>query len=61
MSNNVATGSRVKVAITDDGCAVSTTTTPTGNVAFNLTNTGTDVNEFEILAVGQSTGDSLFA
>jgi iron uptake system component EfeO len=50
VSNNVATGSQVKVAITDDGCAVSTTTAPSGNVAFNLTNTGTDVNEFEILA-----------
>jgi iron uptake system component EfeO len=50
VSNNVATSSRVKVAITDDGCAVSTTTAPSGTVAFTLTNTGSDVNEFEILA-----------
>jgi len=48
--NNVATSSQVKVAITDDGCAVSTATAPSGTVAFQLTNSGTDVNEFEILA-----------
>ncbi len=48
--NHVAASSRVKVAITDDGCAVSAATAPSGNVAFAITNSGTDVNEFEILA-----------
>ena len=48
--NNVATASQLTVKITDDGCAVSGTTAPSGNVAFKLTNSGTDVNEFEILA-----------
>jgi iron uptake system component EfeO len=38
------------VAITDDACEVSATTAAAGNVAFELTNSGSDVNEFEILA-----------
>ena len=41
------------VAITDDSCTVSASTAPAGNVTFELTNTGTDVNEFEILAEDQ--------
>jgi iron uptake system component EfeO len=41
------------VAITDDGCAVSAATAPAGNITFELTNTGSDVNEFEILAEDQ--------
>ena len=48
--NNVATASQLTVKITDDGCAVSASTAVSGNVAFTLTNSGTDVNEFEILA-----------
>jgi iron uptake system component EfeO len=48
--NHAATASHVTVTITDDGCAVSTSTARSGNVAFTLTNSGTDVNEFEILA-----------
>jgi iron uptake system component EfeO len=48
--NNVATASQLTVKITDDGCAVSGATAVSGNVAFKLTNSGSDVNEFEILA-----------
>ena len=48
--NNVATTSQLTVKITDDGCLVSDSTAVSGNVAFKLTNSGTDVNEFEILA-----------
>ncbi|MDP9027488.1 MAG: EfeM/EfeO family lipoprotein [Actinomycetota bacterium] len=50
VANNVAPSSQLQVAITDDGCAVSATSAPSGTVAFTLTNTGSDVNEFEILA-----------
>ncbi len=38
------------VAISDDACEVSASTAAAGNVTFALTNNGTDVNEFEILA-----------
>ena len=38
------------VSITDDTCAVSADTTVAGAVTFTATNTGSDVNEFEILA-----------
>ena len=48
--NNLATSSQLSVTITDDGCAVSGSTAVSGNVAFTLTNSGSDVNEFEILA-----------
>ena len=48
--NNAAGGSALTVAITDDTCAVSEATTAAGNVTFSITNNGTDVNEFEILA-----------
>ncbi|CAN5180459.1 iron uptake system protein EfeO [soil metagenome] len=48
--NNAASGTTVAVAITDDGCAVEVATAPAGAVTFALTNTGSDVNEFEILA-----------
>jgi iron uptake system component EfeO len=48
--NHTATASQLTVKITDDGCAVSTPTAVSGNVAFTVTNAGTDVNEFEILA-----------
>ncbi|GAA1956892.1 iron uptake system protein EfeO [Agromyces allii] len=43
----------IPVAITDDGCAVSVDTANAGAVTFSLENTGTDVNEFEILADDQ--------
>src|SRR3954470_12101433 len=42
--------SRVTVKIADDACAVSRSTADSGAVAFSITNSGTDVNEFEILA-----------
>ncbi|KQX07406.1 MULTISPECIES: iron uptake system protein EfeO [unclassified Leifsonia] len=47
---NNAGGSAVAVAITDDACDVATDTTASGAVTFELSNTGSDVNEFEILA-----------
>ena len=43
----------IAVAITDDTCDVSTATATAGNVTCELTNTGSDVNEFEILAEDQ--------
>ncbi|MCU1412263.1 MAG: peptidase family protein [Rhodoglobus sp.] len=48
--NSTAGGAALTVAITDDTCAVSEATTAAGNVTFSITNNGTDVNEFEILA-----------
>ncbi len=48
--NDVATASQLSVRITDDGCAVSAATVASGSVSFRLTNSGSDVNEFEILA-----------
>jgi iron uptake system component EfeO len=38
------------VSMTDDTCVVSASTAPGGPVTFQVTNKGTDVNEFEILA-----------
>ncbi|PPG55166.1 hypothetical protein C5C41_00815 [Rathayibacter sp. AY1E9] len=38
------------VAMRDDACEVSTATAEAGAVTFSLTNGGSDVNEFEILA-----------
>lgn len=46
-------GTALTVDITDTGCAVSADTAPAGAVTFTLTNSGTDVNEFEILAEDQ--------
>jgi iron uptake system component EfeO len=40
----------LSVRITDDACAVSADAAAAGAVTFSLTNDGTDVNEFEILA-----------
>jgi iron uptake system component EfeO len=48
--NNAAATSKLAVTMTDDGCAVSATSARSGNVAFTITNAGSDVNEFEILA-----------
>jgi len=50
--NNPA-GAALSVDITDTGCAVSADTAAAGAVTFELTNSGTDVNEFEILADDQ--------
>ena len=48
--NTVTASSSLTVKMTDDGCDVSAATAPSGNVAFKLTNAGSDVIEFEILA-----------
>jgi len=52
---NVAAGGAgsIAVAISDDACDVSTDTAAAGNVTFDLTNSGSDINEFEILADDQ--------
>lgn len=50
VQNNARAATRITVAIADSSCAVSPATAPAGTVAFVLTNAGTDVNEFEILA-----------
>lgn len=49
--NNAASSTAtLDVAIADDSCTVSAATVEAGAVTFALENTGTDVNEFEILA-----------
>ncbi len=46
-----STGSRgLTVSLGDEKCEVSESTAPAGAVTFTVTNSGTDVNEFEILA-----------
>jgi len=40
----------LSVTLNDDKCSVATTTAPSGAITFQVTNKGTDVNEFEILA-----------
>lgn len=47
---NDAGTTALSVAVTDDACEVSESTTTAGAVTFSITNSGTDVNEFEILA-----------
>ena len=41
----------VTVASTDDTCEVSATEAPSGNVQFSVTNDGSQVTEFYLLAV----------
>jgi iron uptake system component EfeO len=50
---NAPGGTALTVDITDSGCEVSANTAAAGAVSFELTNNGTDVNEFEILADDQ--------
>ncbi|QEO09612.1 iron uptake system protein EfeO [Protaetiibacter larvae] len=50
---NTPTGTALTVDITDTECNVSASTATAGAVTFELTNNGTDVNEFEILADDQ--------
>ncbi|MBI5161359.1 MAG: peptidase M75 family protein [Micrococcales bacterium] len=45
-----AGASALTVDAADTGCTVSSTTVTAGNVVFTFRNTGTDTNEFEILA-----------
>lgn len=47
---NTPVGPTLTVAMTDDGCAVSSATAAAGAVTFAISNTGSDINEFEILA-----------
>jgi len=47
---NQPTAAALSVDVTDDTCVVSETTAATGAITFEITNNGTDVNEFEILA-----------
>jgi iron uptake system component EfeO len=48
--NNAGSSTTLKVTITDDTCEVSETTAAAGAITFEITNSGTDINEFEILA-----------
>jgi len=50
---NSPAGTALTVDITDTGCDVSASTATAGAITFELTNNGTDVNEFEILADDQ--------
>ncbi|MGO2659677.1 iron uptake system protein EfeO [Mycetocola reblochoni] len=50
VANNPAGGDALEVTITDDGCAVSAATASAGPITFALSNEGTQLNEFEILA-----------
>lgn len=45
----------VTVTMTDESCVVEPATAPAGPTTFNITNSGTDVNEFEIVAADKST------
>jgi iron uptake system component EfeO len=49
-SGSGAASAPLSVAIADDSCAVSAATAEAGALTFALTNSGSDVNEFEILA-----------
>ncbi|GAA4145924.1 iron uptake system protein EfeO [Leifsonia shinshuensis] len=46
----VAEAEAVQVTLTDTSCTVKTATAPAGPITFQITNTGSDVNEFEVLA-----------
>jgi iron uptake system component EfeO len=48
--NNPTGGATLKVDITDDTCVVSDHSAVAGPITFEITNNGTDLNEFEILA-----------
>lgn len=45
-----ASAEAISVTLNDEKCTVSTATAPSGAVTFQVSNTGTDVNEFEVLA-----------
>lgn len=47
---NQTGGDALTVDISDDACSVSVAKATAGAVTFSITNNGTDVNEFEILA-----------
>lgn len=45
-----ATAEAIAVTLTDTSCTVSTDTAKAGPITFQVTNSGSDVNEFELLA-----------
>ena len=51
--NDVPAEQSLTVDIADDACAVSAATASAGTISFELSNTGSDVNEFEIYAEDQ--------
>jgi iron uptake system component EfeO len=46
----VAEAEAIAVTLTDTSCTVKTATAKAGPITFQVTNTGSDVNEFEVLA-----------
>ncbi|MGH1526240.1 iron uptake system protein EfeO [Leifsonia sp. L25] len=46
----VAEAEAIQVTLTDAACTVKTAAAPAGPITFQVTNTGSDVNEFEVLA-----------
>ena len=50
VANPTASGGAIGVTSTDDACTVSTTTTPSGTVAFDVANKGSKVTEFYLMA-----------
>ncbi|MFM6974628.1 MAG: iron uptake system protein EfeO [Agromyces sp.] len=50
-----ATDSIVRVNLSDANCVVQTATVPAGVTSFSITNSGTTVFEFELVAADQST------
>ncbi len=52
-NNGGSSDGPIEVKITDTSCEVSTNEVPSGTVTFNITNSGTATNEFEILAEDQ--------
>ena len=48
--NATAGSTALTVDVTDDSCVVSENTATAGAITFSITNNGTDLNEFEILA-----------
>jgi iron uptake system component EfeO len=47
---NNPSGTTLEVAIANDSCVVSESSATAGSITFSITNSGTDVNEFEVLA-----------
>ena len=52
-SSGGSNGSTVKVTIKDDACDVETSSVPSGQVTFEISNEGTKPNELEVLAENQ--------
>ena len=50
VANTTEGSDGIAVSSTADKCAVATTTAPAGPVVFHVTNDGTDVTEFYLLA-----------